>query len=80
MMMLLAYIPMRDPLWGGWNYWWLMFLPLAFGVALVYKAVRCEHLHEVPRQTLRAFLKFVIYFAVLALVLWLIVLFLERKG
>ena len=81
MMLLLAqYMPFRDPLWGGWNYWWIMLLPLAMGVALVYKAVRCEHLHEVPRQTARAFLKFVISFTLLAAALWLIVLFLERKG
>ena len=81
MMLLLAqYIPFRDPLWGGWNYWSLMLLPLALGVALVYKAVRCEHFHEMPRQTARAFLKFVISFALLAAALWLIVLFLERKG
>ena len=80
MMLLTQYMPMRDPLWGGWNYWWLMLLPLALGVALVYKAVRCEQLQEVPRQTLRAFLKFVICFALVAAVLWVIVLFLERKG
>lgn len=71
------YMPFRDPLWGGWDYWYLALLPLAFLVALIYKSMRCESLRDVPRQTGRAFLKFVVSFAVLAGALYAIVLILE---
>lgn len=74
---LASYVPFRDPLWGGWDYWYLMLLPLALLVALVYKTMRAPTMSEVPMQTARAFLKFIISFIVLAGVLWVIVLALE---
>ena len=75
----LAYTPFADPLVGGWNYWYLTLLPLALGVALVYKSMRVETLEQVPRQTLRAFLKFIIAFILLAAALWAVMLLMERK-
>jgi len=71
--------PFIDPMYGSWNYWRLLLLPLALGVAMVYKSIRCEDLSELPRQTLRAFLKFVLGFLLLAAILWVMVLLLERE-
>lgn len=75
--LLAIYVPFRDPLWGGWDYWYLMLPPLALLVSLVYKSMRVENMRDVPMQTARAFLKFIISFVVLAAVLWVIVLILE---
>jgi hypothetical protein len=75
---LLSYVPFRDPLWGGWNYWYLFLLPLALMIALVYKAIRLDDLNRLAPQTLRAFGKLVGVFAGVALLLWIVVLLLER--
>jgi hypothetical protein len=45
------YRPFIDPI-DVHSYWFLMLIPLAFGVALVYKAVRVSDIQELPRQTL----------------------------
>lgn len=36
----LAYTPFLDPLPGVTHFWWLLLLPLSFGVAMSWKAVR----------------------------------------
>lgn len=72
--MLASYIPFRDPLWNGWNYWYLLLLPLAFLTSLIYKGMRVDNLHELPGQTGRAFVKFIGVFLLIALVLWVIML------
>ena len=77
-MLPLANTPILEPIWGSWNYWYLMLLPLALLTALVYKVVRCEDVSHITFQTLRAFGKLVGAFVACALVLWLIVMFLER--
>ncbi len=79
MMALLAYAPMLDPLVGGWDYWYLMLLPLALLVSVVYKAMRVEEPKELPRQVTRAFLKFIIAFLLLAAGLWVLMLIVERS-
>ncbi len=78
-MMFLAYMPFRDPLLGGWNWWYLTLIPLALLIALVYKAMRCEEIKDIPAQALRAFLKMIGAFIACALVLYAIVVFLERS-
>ena len=77
-MMMLAYVAFRDPLWGGWDYWYLMLLPLALLLALCYKAMRMDDYADLGRQVLRAFLKMVGAFVACALVLYLVVLILEH--
>lgn len=37
---LLAYTPFLDPLPGVPRFWWLLVVPLSFGVAMSWKAVR----------------------------------------
>lgn len=75
---LLAYRPFLDPLWGGWNYWYLFLLPLGFLIALVYKAVRLDDLSHVPRQALAACGKLLAVFIGCAILLWLIALLVQQ--
>jgi hypothetical protein len=44
----LAYVPFRDPLWGGWNYWPLFLLPLCVLIAVAYKGVRVPEVKDLP--------------------------------
>ncbi len=37
---LLAYIPFVDPIHALQDWWYLLLLPLAFGIAVIYKALR----------------------------------------
>jgi hypothetical protein len=76
----IAFTPFVDPLSAGSNWWFLMLLPLALLIALVYKAMRCEDLAEVPRQTLIAFAKLLGAFLGCAAVLWVVLVILERRG
>lgn len=67
---LLAYVPFRDPLYGSWNWWYLLFLPLCIGISVTWKAMRCEDLSHFPRQVLRAVGLMLGGFLACALVLW----------
>ncbi|CAN5482313.1 hypothetical protein BH09PLA1_BH09PLA1_01980 [soil metagenome] len=35
-----------------WDYWIWLLIPLCLGVSIVYKAIRCEKLVQVPKQAL----------------------------
>ncbi len=77
---MIAFIPFVDPFYGAWDWWYLLFLPLALLIALVYKAMRCEDLTDVPRQTVMASAKLVGAFVACAVALWILVIVLERCG
>jgi hypothetical protein len=72
-----AYTPFIDPL-PIWNYWMWLLIPLTIGVSVVYKAVKCRHVEEIPRQA--AGISFWILFGMSAAAagLWLLVALLER--
>lgn len=74
----LAYIPFLSPLPGGWDYWYLLLLPLGFLVALVYKAVRLDDLSGLMPATCRAFGKLVGVFVAIALGLYVLAWLLAR--
>jgi hypothetical protein len=42
--------PFEQPLYGAWNYWYLLMLPLCLAVAIVYKSIRCYSMRMVPRE------------------------------
>lgn len=46
-----AYRPFVDPL-PIYSYWYWLLLPLCLLFSVVYKAVKCENLADIPRQTL----------------------------
>jgi len=48
--------PFEQPLYGAWNYWYFLMLPLCLAVAIVYKAIRCSEMKMVWREAAAAFL------------------------
>jgi hypothetical protein len=66
--MTLAYAytrPFLQPL-PVWNYWYLLLLPLCISVAIVYKAIKCRSMSEVPRQAASILMWILISFAAAA--------------
>lgn len=49
-LLLANYVPFLHMLPGSWAYWYLLLLPLCVGVSVVYKAIRCHSMREVPRE------------------------------
>ena len=49
--MSLAYTPFIDPI-NAHDWWYLLLVPLALGIAVVYKAVRMPTLESYPKQVL----------------------------
>ena len=47
--------PFLQPL-PVWDYWPLLLFPLAAVISVVYKAIKCESMRQVPRQALSIFL------------------------
>ena len=76
--LLLDYVPLREPLWGSWNWWYLLLLPLSIGIGLTWKAMRLDDLSQLPRQALRATLMIVGMFLACAILLWGVMLLLEH--
>jgi hypothetical protein len=48
--------PFEQPLYGAWDYWYLLMLPLCLAVAIVYKSIRCYTMGAVPREAAITFL------------------------
>jgi len=46
----LTYIPFLTPMYGLQEWWYLTLLPLAFGISVIYKAMRMSNLHGFWRQ------------------------------
>jgi prolipoprotein diacylglyceryltransferase len=44
-----GYRPFLTPL-PVWDYWYALIVPLCFAVSVVYKAMRCKSMRDVPRQ------------------------------
>lgn len=49
---LIAYVPFRNPINALHDWWYLLLIPLAFGIALIYKALRIHDVGAIWRQTL----------------------------
>jgi hypothetical protein len=49
-----GYVPFIYPL-PIWNYWPWLILPLAAGVSIVYKAVKCQSMSTVPKEAAAIF-------------------------
>jgi hypothetical protein len=46
---LLSFQPFLDPL-PAWDYWPWLLLPLALGISIVYKSIKCKTMSTVPRE------------------------------
>ncbi len=71
-MELLAYIPFVDPIHALQDWWYLLLIPLAFGIAVIYKALRSSQLERYWQHVL--VMTGQIVAAMIALALMLVVL------
>ncbi len=67
---LLAWRPFLDPIAID-RYWLLLILPMALGVAIVYKALRIDDLRQLPRKAAGLAAQIILYMALAALAVWL---------
>ena len=75
-MNLLGYIPFVNPLNIFHEWWYLLLIPLSFGISVVYKAVRLPSLDEFWRHVLVMTAQIVLAMIGLALCLVILVVFL----
>lgn len=63
-----AFTPFLDPLpiWSPDWMWALLLIPLCAGVAVVYKAVKCENVKRIPREALILFVTIILGMALAA--------------
>ena len=68
----LAYIPFVHPINALHDWWYLLIVPLSFGIAVIYKAMRLATLERFWRQTAIMTTQIVVYMAALAVALVLL--------
>lgn len=74
MSMLLAYIPFLTPVAWVHTWWYLLIVPLSFGIAVIYKALRMVDLTHFWRETVVMTVQIVLAMIALAVVLMLLVM------
>ncbi len=62
----LAYIPFVHPINAFHDWWYLLIIPLSFGIAVIYKAMRLATLERFWPQTALMTTQIVVYMAALA--------------
>ncbi len=67
----LAWVPFVQPL-PLHELWLVLLLPLAFGVALVYKTLKLPDLDDLLVQTLRTASMIILFMIIAAAVLWIL--------
>ena len=82
---LLAYIPFVHPINLFQDWWWVLLLPLSFGISVIYKAMRVEALSQMWRQVAVMTAQIVLVMIALAiglmlLVQWIIPMFAASNG
>lgn len=60
--------------------WWLLLLPLAFVIALVYKTLKLRTLDKLWPQTIRLTAIIVIFMIGIAAVLWVVIELVPARG
>jgi len=73
MMSLLAYTPFLDPLDWVHEWWYLLLVPMCFGIATIHKALRLEDLRHFWREVITLTVVIMLYMVGLAIALLLIV-------
>ncbi|HEY7120406.1 MAG TPA: hypothetical protein VH475_27705, partial [Tepidisphaeraceae bacterium] len=61
-----------------WDYWYLLLLPLCLGVSIVYKAIKCHTMKQVPREAAVIFIMIITGMVLAAVLLLGLVRFMER--
>jgi hypothetical protein len=70
---LLAYIPFLDPVDWVHDWWYLLILPMCFGIATIHKALRMDDLRRFWREVASLTVVILLYMIGLAAALVLIV-------
>ena len=63
----LAYTPFLDPMPMTGGMWWLTLIPLALGIAVVYKAIKIDDLNRYPKQVVMMTTQIVVVMIALAI-------------
>ena len=70
---LLGWTPFINPINAFHQWWYLLMIPLAFGIAIIYKAVRMPDLQRFWRESLAMTAQIVLAMLGLAIVIMLLV-------
>ena len=73
-----SFRPFWQPL-PVWNYWYLLLLPLCVGVSIVYKAIKCRDMKQVPREAAVIFVMIILGMVLAAAVLLILVRVMEKR-
>jgi cell division protein FtsW (lipid II flippase) len=68
-----AYVPFVHPISAVHDWWYLLLVPLALGLSMIYKAMRMRNLRHYPRHVLVMTTQIIIAMIGLALVLTILV-------
>ncbi len=70
----LAWTPFLQPAPNAEVWWWLLLIPMSFGVAMAYKAIRVEQLSDWPRAATKMALQVIGAVVGIAVGLYLLVI------
>jgi|GEM_PF-1339169 len=73
-----AFQPFRQPL-PVWDLWYLLLIPLCAGVSIVYKAIKCREVRQVPREAAEIFAMILLGMVVAAVALFALLRLMEKK-
>jgi hypothetical protein len=73
-----SFRPFWQPL-PVWDYWYLLLLPLCVGVSVVYKAIKCRDMKQVPREAAVIFVMIILGMVLAAALLLLLVRVMEKR-
>jgi hypothetical protein len=73
-----AFRPFWQPL-PVWDYWYLLLLPLCVGVSIVYKAIKCREMRQVPREATEIFVMIILGMGLAAGALRVLVWVMEKR-
>jgi hypothetical protein len=73
-----SFRPFWQPL-PVWDHWYLLLLPLCVGVSIVYKAIKCRDMKQVPREAAVIFVMIILGMVLAAAVLLVLVRVMEKR-
>ncbi len=68
----------RQPL-PVWDYWYLLLIPLCLGISIVYKAIKCREMKQVPREAGVIFFMILLGMVIAAAALLALVRMMEKR-
>ena len=62
-----------------WDYWYLLLIPLCLGISIVYKAIKCREMKQVPREAGVIFAMIMLGMILAAIALYVLMRVLEQR-